>query len=260
MDKYFKYRTLEDYLISNPLDIDTTLNDGWGASFSVKGRLINATILFIDIVNFSGRTKNLSPVETLIFVNNFFTWITAEALLTENCIVDKYIGDEIMVIFSEEFGSSDPFIDALRSAIKIGDSDQLSYYPNMGIASGKVIIGYVGTPKKFNCSVFGDTVTLASRCVSVKSQIAFPSSNWKDYSLEDIYPKSKYVSPDGSSIDKIYDWKLIGPWIESLKNIGEVNVYGLNNEVSIYSSITAEERAKQNLIYLKNKGLCKDDL
>ena len=49
-----------------------------GARFPVKGREINASVLFCDISRFSQRTLELNPTE--IFVNNFFTWITAEAL------------------------------------------------------------------------------------------------------------------------------------------------------------------------------------
>ena len=51
---------------------------------------------------FSKRTLDLSPTETLIFVNNFFAWISAGALKERPSIVDKYIGDEIMVVFSKE--------------------------------------------------------------------------------------------------------------------------------------------------------------
>ncbi len=106
-----KYRinSLEDFLISTALTVDGQLDDGWGASFPVKGREIDASILFSDIASFSRRTLSLSPAETLIFVNHFFAWITAEALRSRNGIVDKYIGDEMMIVFSKEFGSEDPF-------------------------------------------------------------------------------------------------------------------------------------------------------
>ena len=96
----YKFKSLEDFLISTPLTVDGSLDDGWGAYFPVKGREIQATILFADIASFSRRTKELSPTETLIFVNNFFSWITAEAIKDQVCIVDKYIGDEVMVLFS----------------------------------------------------------------------------------------------------------------------------------------------------------------
>jgi class 3 adenylate cyclase len=58
------------------------LDDGWGAQFAVKGRELEATILFADIADFSGRTADLTPTETLAYVNNFFAWISAEARLS----------------------------------------------------------------------------------------------------------------------------------------------------------------------------------
>jgi class 3 adenylate cyclase len=164
-----KYNSLEDFLISNRLTIDGTLDDGWGAQFAVKGRETEVAILFADITGFSQRTQSLSPTETLIFVNNFFAWITAEAIKNRPCIVDKYIGDEVMVLFSKEFGSEDPFIDALNTARWIAENDVLSFGPHIGIAAGLVTVGFVGTPLKYNCSVFGLPVTLASTTAAHKT-------------------------------------------------------------------------------------------
>lgn len=73
-------------------------------------------MLFADITGFSTRTLDLSPAATLVYVQNFFAWITAEALSGRPGIVDKYIGDEVMVVFSTEFGSENPFVDAARAA------------------------------------------------------------------------------------------------------------------------------------------------
>ena len=112
----YHYNSLEDFLATNPLSVDAQVDDGWGAFFPVKGREIDASILFSDISGFSKRTLDLSPTETLIFVNHFFAWISAEALRGRPGIVDKYIGDEIMIVFSKEFGSDDPFVDAVQTA------------------------------------------------------------------------------------------------------------------------------------------------
>jgi hypothetical protein len=76
----YPYHSLEDFLTANMLTVDAQLDDGWGASFPVKGREIEATVLFADVTAFSARTADLDPTETLTFVNNFFCWITAEAL------------------------------------------------------------------------------------------------------------------------------------------------------------------------------------
>lgn len=65
----YDFHSLEDFLVSTELTVDAQSEDGWGANFPVKGREIEATILFADITRFSGRTVDLSPAETLIFVN-----------------------------------------------------------------------------------------------------------------------------------------------------------------------------------------------
>src|SRR5215212_10097850 len=117
------------------LTVDAQLDDGWGASLPVKGREIEATVLFADITAFSSRTMGLDPTETLAFVNHFFAWISAEALRGRPGIVDKYIGDEVMIVFSREFGSEDPFQDAVESARWMGENDAYAFMPHVGIAS-----------------------------------------------------------------------------------------------------------------------------
>ena len=144
----YEFHSLEDFLISSTLTVDDQPEDGWGATFPVKGREIDATILFADITGFSRRTLNLSPAETLIFVNWFFAWVTAEALRGGKGIIDKYIGDEMMIVFSREFGSDDPFLEAVRTARWMAENDVWSFAPHIGLASGRVIVGYVGTPLK----------------------------------------------------------------------------------------------------------------
>jgi class 3 adenylate cyclase len=162
------YHSLDDFLATHPLTVDGQGNDGGDVHYPIKGVEIDATVLFCDISNFSGRTFNLSPTETLAFVNHFFTWISEEALHGRPGIVDKYIGDEIMVVFSSAFGSDDPFLDAVKTARNMINHDPWAFEPHIGIASGPVTVGYVGTPIKYNCSVFGQCVATAARCAGIK--------------------------------------------------------------------------------------------
>ncbi|MEX2291804.1 MAG: hypothetical protein WD794_15945 [Mycobacteriales bacterium] len=74
------FPSLEAYLQDGPLDVDGALDDGGGASFSLKGRELEATVLFADVAGFTRRTADLGPVETLAFVNNYVCWVTHEAL------------------------------------------------------------------------------------------------------------------------------------------------------------------------------------
>jgi hypothetical protein len=55
-----RYNSLEDFLATNPLTVDGQGDDGGGEAFPVKGREIEATILFSDLSGFSKRTLELS--------------------------------------------------------------------------------------------------------------------------------------------------------------------------------------------------------
>ena len=129
MSIQYDFHSLEDFLISTPLNVDAVLDDGGGAPMPIKGREIDGTVLFADITAFSRRTLEMSPLETLTFIQWFFAWIGAEALRGGKGIIDKYIGDEVMVIFSKEFGSEDPFADALRTARFMAEHDPWSFLP-----------------------------------------------------------------------------------------------------------------------------------
>jgi class 3 adenylate cyclase len=258
----YRFNTLEDFLISSTLTIDGQLDDGWGAIFPAKGREIEATILFADISFFSSRTLDLSPAETLIFVNNFFAWVTAEALREGFGIIDKYIGDEMMVVFSNEFGSNDPFTEAVHAARWISENDALSFMPHIGIASGKVIIGYVGTPTKYNCSVFGAPVALAARCASVKpeknkfvsSSIVFPANEWRDRDFGEIFPPKKIMNPDGGFYEQPLGWEMADSRTVNLKNIGAFWVQEVLKRTMHFPTISAEDRAKLSLEILHKNG------
>lgn len=258
----YRYNSLEDYLISSPLTVDGQLDDGWGAKFPVKGIEIEATILYSDISYFSARTSTLSSTEILIFANNFFSWITAEALQETHGIIDKYIGDEIMIVFSKEFGSEDPFKEAIQAARWMSEHDVLAFCPHIGISSGLVTVGYVGTPLKYSCSVFGTPVTFANRCTSVKPQtedlvassIVFPSSEWKNKIFEEIIPPIKYNFPDGSVQEMPQTWNLLEPRIVNLRNIGDFEIRELVNQCVHIPTLSVEERTKESLKLLRQAG------
>lgn len=249
----YEFHSLEDFLIASKLTIDEQLDDGWGASYPLKGREIDATVLFADITGFSARTRDMPPGATLLFVNWFFTWVTAEALRGGKGIIDKYIGDELMIVFSKEFGSDDPFVEAVQTARWMAQHDVWNFVPHVGIASGRVIVGYVGTPIKYNCSVFGLPVALASRCAGIKPKtdsyystpIIFPADEWADRDLDEVLPPS-----DGHQ-----DWELLPPQSEPLKNMGANDVRALVRRGVWLPQQSAHETAKQVFAQLDALGL-----
>jgi len=260
MSTQYRYNSLEDYLTSSRLDINGILDDGWGTKFPVKGREIYAVILFCDIANFSGRTYDLSPVETLIYVNNFFAWISSEALQGRPAIIDKYIGDEIMVLFSKEFGSSDPFVDAINTARFMAEHDVFCYGPHIGISAGNVVVGYVGTPLKYSCSVFGRPVAIAARCASVKcdecisSSITLPAELWAGRDITKLFEPIKINKPDGSFHKQEMMWRTLAPRVVPLKNMPDLEIQEIVNDVVHLSTTSAEQRAVYSAKALMDEG------
>lgn len=267
----YPYRSLEDFLIDKQLTVDGQLDDGWGANFPVKGREIEATVLFADITAFSARTLELSPTETLIFVNNFFAWITAEALRGRHGVVDKYIGDELMIVFSKEFGSKDPFVEAVQAARWMAEHDALDFGPHIGLASGPVIVGYAGTPLKYSASVFGPPVALAARCAgtspelgegeSYSSSITFPAAEWGDRDFDEVFEPEMYRVPEEirepgeSEIQhREHGWELLPPRTVEMKNLPNTEVREVVNRMLHLPSTAAEDRAREGLRYLQQVG------
>ena len=75
-------------------------------------------------------------------------------------------------------------------------------------------VGYVGTPLKFDCSVFGTPVTLAARCASVKTErpgIVFPEKDWAGHTFEEAFPSIKRTKPDGTIQEQPAGWSINPP-------------------------------------------------
>jgi class 3 adenylate cyclase len=262
MSVRYRFASLEDFLISTVATVDGQLDDGWGASFPVKGREIQATILFADITAFSARTAALSPAETLVFVNNFLAWISAEAPRGGAAIVDKYIGDEIMLVFSKEFGSVDPFSDALAAARRMREHDALEFCPHIGIAAGPVIVGYVGTPIRYSCSVFGRPVALAARCAQVRpagstpssASIAFPATEWAGRDFATQFPAETVRMPDGTVQEMNVTWEMKPCRTVDLKNVGSIEVIEIVDNAIRTAASSGEDRARAGIQTLRNLG------
>lgn len=248
-----RFGSLDDYLTSSMFHVDGVLDDGWGSPFPVKGREVDATVLFADITGFSTRTLELSPTETLVYVQNFLAWITAEALDGRFGIVDKYIGDEVMVVYAAEFGSDDPFADAIQAALAMSRNDLLAFQPHIGIASGPVVVGYTGTAFRYNASVFGAPVALAARCAAVKPD----TDKWLSSTI--VTPAIEWQGRDiGSAIPSLVDgypmFEIRDPRGVSMKGIGDVEVREIYNTSMKISTQSAEDRAVASLEFLRKHG------
>jgi class 3 adenylate cyclase len=132
------------------------------------------SILFCDIRSFTSLSEKMSPQELVDFLNDFFKRMT-EPISNNKGFVDKFIGDGVMALFSipEEPNAADALnsviaaismqqqIDSFNKDNKMAEEKRLRI--GIGIHSGPVIIGTVGSEERMESTVTGDTVNLASR-------------------------------------------------------------------------------------------------
>lgn len=145
-------------------------------NISLEGEEKNATVLFCDLADFTSLSEKLSPKELLKLLNSFFPEIV-DILLSRNAFLDKFIGDAAMAVFGVPFPQSDDADKSVEASIAIQNrirelNAESRFGKNflnvtVGINTGNVVAGNVGSSKRAAYTVLGDTVNLASRIQSL---------------------------------------------------------------------------------------------
>lgn len=125
------------------------------------------SVLFADIRNFTKLSESLTPQENFNFINAFFSRMEP-AIIENRGFIDKYIGDEIMALFS---GGADDAVKAgiamLHTLAKYNQHRaNFGYVPiqiGIGINTGSLMLGTVGGASRMDSTVISDAVNLASR-------------------------------------------------------------------------------------------------
>ncbi len=141
-----------------------------------------ATVLFSDIRSFTTLTETLGAQGTVSLLNDYFT-IMVDIITDEGGMLDKFIGDAIMAAFGVPFGHDDDEDRAVRAAIKMLTSleewniereanGQLPVHHGVGLNTGKIVSGNIGSPKRMDYTMIGDGVNLAARLESACKQYA----------------------------------------------------------------------------------------
>jgi adenylate cyclase len=139
----------------------------------LDGRAHVATVLFSDIRRFTSLAEAMSPQETVAMLNDYFTSMV-EVVFTHNGMLDKYIGDALMAVFGTALGEISDADNALNVATEmireLGRFNQVrrdrALEPieiGIGIATGEVLAGSLGSRRRLEYTVIGDNVNLAAR-------------------------------------------------------------------------------------------------
>ncbi|MEA2059902.1 MAG: adenylate/guanylate cyclase domain-containing protein [Thermodesulfobacteriota bacterium] len=140
-------------------------------SLKLGGEKKILSVLFSDIRNFTAISENM-PAEALVqFLNDYFKEMTT-IVYNHRGTLDKYIGDAIMVIFGAPVSMENHADQACFTALEMVDRlNQISRWKKLktgiGIATGEMIAGNLGSSLRFDYTVIGDNVNLSSRLEGV---------------------------------------------------------------------------------------------
>lgn len=157
------------------------------------GKKADVTVLFADIRGFTSMSEKLQPDEISVILNEYFTAI--EPIISKyNGVINKFIGDAVMAIFGEPIQDKDHAVNAIKCAnemlkkvkelqVKWLEDGKPKIEIGVGINTGEVFVGNIGSEKRLEYTVIGDTVNLASRLESYnkiyKTQFLISSSTYQ---------------------------------------------------------------------------------
>jgi class 3 adenylate cyclase len=145
-----------------------------GVEAEPGGQREEVTIFFSDIADFTSVSERLTPEQLVEFLGEYLSEVTT-VLLRHGATVDKYIGDAVMAFWNAPVRQPDHAERACRAALECRERiAQLNrvweeqgrgvvLQTRMGINTGEVIVGNIGSEQRLSYTIIGDSVNLASR-------------------------------------------------------------------------------------------------
>jgi adenylate cyclase len=156
------------------------------------GEVVEVTVLFADLSQFTAISEGMAPEDLIGILNEYFTPMT-QIIMNHQGTLDKYIGDAIMALWGAPVSMADHARKACAAAVHMQQELRVlqkgwqerslpALWARVGLHSGPVVAGNVGSKERFNFTVLGDTVNLASRLEGIN----------KFYGTEIILSESTY--------------------------------------------------------------------
>ena len=145
-------------------------------SFKLGGVSQVITILFADIRGFTRISEHAPPEKIVSLLNRYFSAMT-DIIFAHGGTLDKYLGDGLMALFGAPTATPDDASNALNAAVamqrrmlainrELHDEGFPEIGVGMGLHTGEVIVGYIGSDRRSEYTAIGDTVNTSSRLES----------------------------------------------------------------------------------------------
>ncbi|WP_414662472.1 CHASE2 domain-containing protein [Horticoccus sp. 23ND18S-11] len=142
-------------------------------AIKLGGERREATVFFCDLAGFTDLSEIVTPDELLELINGYLQE-TSDCLMEYGAYIDKYIGDAVMAVFGAPLDQPGHALAACRGALaaqrvlaarntRLQHSHGRTLHMRIGINTGSMLVGNLGSERKKNYTVLGDAVNLASR-------------------------------------------------------------------------------------------------
>ena len=156
------------------------------------GQEYNVAILFCDLRDFTRFTENTSAEDVIFFLNAYFSQM-AKIVTTHHGIINKFMGDSVLAVYGIE-GTEHITENAVKTAFTMIEHANNLTMPSgepleigIGIHTGKVIAGTIGSEERYEYTFIGDAVNTASRLDGLTKRLGY-----RIVVSEDAYKKMKY--------------------------------------------------------------------
>lgn len=197
----------------------------------LTGQRCMVTILFTDIRGFTAFCESKDPAEVVALLNTYMSRMVA-IIVAYHGHVNKFIGDGILAVFSDDNEGASPGDHARRAvacATEMVSEVVGEFKTGAGLHSGEVVIGNVGSTDKMEFTVLGDTVNLASRLESLNKEhktkllMSEETREMLDGSIDTIFLGSVAVRGKTAPM-KLYTVTAVAPESAKARHLAEASI------------------------------------
>jgi class 3 adenylate cyclase len=161
-----------------PKHVVTEISRNREERLALGGKVVRATVLFSDITGYTRLSEDMEPQQVVAALNVYMTAM-ADIIEAQAGIVDKFLGDGIMAVFTPASDSDNHALRAVRSGIQMQQklaelrhdwahtrAPLADLQMRIGINTGEMVAGNIGSQTRMDYTVIGDDVNVASRIES----------------------------------------------------------------------------------------------